>query len=262
MKRNNLRLSLVTLTMVAMLVVSTAGCTPAKQAAPAVPAVQQVPAAPEVTAMPTTPEVPGAPPAGQIAPPPASGTVPAVNYFSSSSDTLPPDSLAILVWSVSGADSISIDQGIGKVDAQGRRAVLPSASTTFVLTAANAAGSVTAQVTVEVSELRASSSGFRPGYSMTRVQQTAALSSPLTIKQDTINASGKRWVVDYYDAAMLAYVGSNYIEMNPLTRGVDGQQQFTFQPQKQGITKIVVSNVNDQTPLQFESVIYDVNIRH
>jgi hypothetical protein len=50
--------------------------------------------------------------------------------------------------------------------------------------------------------------------------------------------------------------------MNPLTRGVDGQQQFTFQPLKQGITKIVVSNVNDQAPLQFESIIYDVNIRH
>jgi len=258
MKHLNFHTLMITLAMVAMLGAAAFGCAPAKPAAPAVPAAPQAPAVP---ATPVVPATPIAPPVAQPVAPPTAGPLPTVNYFSSSSDTLPPDSLAILVWSVSGADSVSIDNGVGKVEAQGRCAVLPSASTTFMLTAANAAGSVTAQVTVEVSELRASSSGFRPGYSMTRIQQTAVLSSPLTLKQDTINASGRRWVVDYYDPAMLAFVSSNYIAMNPLTRGVDGQQQVTFQPLKQGITKIVVSNVNAQTPLQFESIIYDVNIR-
>jgi hypothetical protein len=256
MKHFSFHVALVTLAIAAMLGAAAFGCAPAKPAAPAVPATPAVPAMPAVPANPITP------PAPQAVTPPTSGPLPTVNYFASSSDSLPPDSMAILVWSVSGADSVSIDNGVGKVEAVGRCAVLPFASTTFVLTAANAAGSVAARVTVEVSELRASSSGFRPGYSMTRSQQAAVLSSPLTIKQDTINASGKRWVVDYYDAAMLTYVGSNYIAMNPLTRGVDGQQQFTFQPLKQGIPKRVVSNVNDQTPLQFDSIIYDINIRH
>lgn len=258
MKRYNLRLSLVFLTMMALLSATAFGCSSAKPAATAVPAT---PPAPTIPATPVVPTTPDAPPAAQTVAPPANKPLPTVNYFDSSSDSLPPDSIAILVWSVSGADSVSIDNGIGQVQAQGRCTVLPSASTTFVLSATNAAGSMTAQVTVEVSELRASSSGFRPGYSMTRVQQTAVLASPLTIKQDTITSTNKRWVVDYYDPAMLTYVGSDYIAMNPLTRGVDGQQQFTFQPLKQGITKIVVSNVNDQTPLRFDSIIYDVNIR-
>jgi hypothetical protein len=259
MKHFNFHAVVISLVIVAMLGMAAVACAPAKPAAPAVPAAPSTPVAPATPAAPTTPSTT---PAAQTITPPAVGPLPTVNHFSSSSDSLPPDSLAILVWSVSGADSVSIDNGVGKVEAHGRCAVLPYATTTFVLTAANAAGSMTAQVTVEVSELRASSSGFHPGYSMARIQQTAVLSSPLTIKQDTVNASGKRWVVDYYDPSMLSYLGSNYIEMNPLTRGVDGQQQFTFQPLKQGITKIVVSNVNEQTPLQFESVIYDVNIRH
>jgi len=258
MKHLNFHSAMILLAMLAMLGAAAFGCAPAKPAAPAVPAPQ----APAVPAAPTIPITPSAPTETQTAPQPANIPLPTVNYFDSSGDKLPPDSIAILVWSVSGADSVYIDNGVGQVPAQGRCAVLPSASTTFVLTATNASGSMNAHVTVEVSELRASSSGFRPGYSMTRVQQTAVLASPLTIKQDTITSNGKKWVVDYYDPAMLTYVGSDYITMNPLTRGVDGQQQFTFQPLKQGITKIVVSNVNDQTPLQFESVIYDVNIRH
>lgn len=259
MKHYKFRTPLVFLAICAALGAFASGCAPAMPATPAVPAATPAPVIPATPIVPTTPV---APPATQMVSPPANMPLPTVNYFNSSSDTLPPDALAILVWSVSGADSVSIDNGVGKVEAQGRCAVMPSASTTFVLTAANAAGSMTSIVTVEVSELRASSPGLRPGYSMTRVQQTAVLSSPLTIKQDTITASGKRWVVDYYDPAMLTYVGSHYIAMNPLSRGVDGQQQFTFQALKQGITKIVVSNINDQTPLQFDSVIYDVNIRH
>lgn len=254
MKHCNLRLSLVFLAMVAMLGAAAFGCTPAK------PAVPAAPAAPAIPAMPAVPSTPIAPPATPTVAPPASGPLPAVKYFSASSETVPPNSVIVLVWSVSGADSAGIDNGIGQVATQGRYAVLPLASTTFVLTATNAAGSVTAQMAVEVSDA-AAVSGYRPSKTMPRVQQATAIGSPFTIKLEAQPSKGYNWVVDYYDKTMLSLVSSDYQAYGPPPRGSDGQQQFTFQPLKGGNTRILVSNVTEQNPTQFDSIIYDINIK-
>jgi hypothetical protein len=258
MKRCNLRLSLVALAMAALLGAAAFGCAPAKPAAPAVPAAPAAPAAI------TVPTVPSAPPAVPQAAPPASIALPAVNYFAVSSDNVPPNSIIILVWSVSGVDSASIDNGIGNVAVKGRYALLPLASTTFVLTATNAAGSVTAQATVQVSD-SAAISGYRPSYTIPRVQQSTTIGSPFTIKLEAQPSKGYTWVVDYYDQAVLSLTGSDYQAYGPPPRGSDGQQQFTFRPLDQpgnnGNTRILVSNVNDQTPTKFDSIIYDINIR-
>jgi len=258
MKQRSLHISLVFLAIMTLLGICAIGCTPASPAAPAVPPTPPAPAAPETLPVPT---VPSAPPAEQQAGPPAGGTLPTVNYFAASSETVPPGSVVILVWDVSGADSLSIDNGIGKVETQGRRTVLPVATTDFVLTASNAAGSVTARMPVEVTELQSSSPNLRPGYSLPRVQMTAVVGSPLTIKLDSRTSMGYKWVVDYFDPALLSFVSGNYIELNPLTRGVDGQQQLTFMPLKGGNTKVVVSDINEQTPTKFDSTVYDINIR-
>ncbi|MCZ8132210.1 MAG: serine hydrolase [Steroidobacteraceae bacterium] len=56
-----------------------------------------------------------------------------------------------LSWSVTGAASLSISGGVGSVTGQTSRAVSPTATTTYVLTATNASGgSVTASATVTV----------------------------------------------------------------------------------------------------------------
>jgi hypothetical protein len=162
---------------------------------------------------------------------------------------------------VSGVDSVSIDNGIGKVDAKGRYGLIPAASTTYTLTATNAAGIVTAQAAVEVSEQQATSPHYLPGYSLSHVGMDTVAGSPTTISLDTQTSRGYKWVVDYYDTTMVSYVSSNYISKNPLTRGVDGQQQFTFKPLKPGDTRILVSNVNDLKPTQFNSIIYDIHIK-
>lgn len=252
MKRSNFDVIVVLLAVAAMLGMVVAGCAPAKPVAPAVPA----PAA----ATPPTPPTPSAPPAAQQAVPPSGGTLPTVNYFSSTADSIPPNAMIILVWSVTGADSVSIDNGIGKVDAQGRLALMPAASTTYTLTAMNPAGSVTGQVAVQISALLASSAHYRPGYKIDHIAQTAVVGSPLTIKLDTQSSDDSQWVVDYYDPTMFSYVSSNFIKQNPLTRGVDGQQQFTFNPLDAGDAKILVSYVNEQTPTKFDSIIYDIRI--
>ncbi len=186
---------------------------------------------------------------------------PSISYFSASATTIPPNGISILVWSVSGADSVSIDNGIGKVDAQGRHAVLPVASTTYTLTATSSAGSVTAQVTVSISPHQAASPQYSPGYYLTRIGQTAVVGSPLTINQNAEISKGYKWVVDYYDSKILSYVGSNTTTLNAIARGVDTQQQFIFQPVHSGDTVIVLSYVNGKTPTQFDSTIYNIHIQ-
>jgi len=218
------------------------------------------PLAPVAPPTPVT-ATPGASAAPQSAAP-ANLQPPAVNYFSTTSDKLPPNTIIILVWSVSGADAISIDNGIGNVDAEGRLALIPAASTTYILTAINAAGRMTAQVEVEVSDLLASSAHYRPGYKITPTGLTCVVGSPLTISLDTLTSDDSEWVIDYYDKTMFSYVGSNYVSQNPLTRGVDGQQQFTFKPLDAGDTRILVSYVNHRTPTKFDSIIYNIRIRH
>jgi hypothetical protein len=54
-----------------------------------------------------------------------------------------------LDWSVTGATSMSIDQGVGTV-AGLSVSVSPTATTTYTLTATNAAGTVSADTTVTV----------------------------------------------------------------------------------------------------------------
>jgi len=56
-----------------------------------------------------------------------------------------------LNWSVTGATTVSIDQGIGTVALTGSRAVAPAVTTIYTLTASNAAGSITATTQVIVS---------------------------------------------------------------------------------------------------------------
>ncbi len=57
---------------------------------------------------------------------------------------------ATLTWTTSGATSVSIDNGVGNVPANGTAQVSPTATTTYTLTAAGSGGSATAQVTINV----------------------------------------------------------------------------------------------------------------
>jgi len=71
----------------------------------------------------------------------------------------------VLGWSVTGAQSVSIDNGIGPVPLNGTTSVVPSATTTYILTAVNQSGSSTAAVTVAV----AGSSSVQPAGERTAV---------------------------------------------------------------------------------------------
>ena len=79
----------------------------------------------------------------------AAQSVPVINSFTASPAAVVAGQSATLSFSVQGASSLSIDQGVGAVSG-GSVSVTPSATTTYTLTAANAAGTTTASVTVGV----------------------------------------------------------------------------------------------------------------
>lgn len=81
-----------------------------------------------------------------------SGQPPAINSFDASPSSISAGESSTLSWNVSGATTVSIDQGIGNVALTGRRAVMPSVTTVYTLTATNVAGmSATATTQVIVS---------------------------------------------------------------------------------------------------------------
>ena len=77
------------------------------------------------------------PPMTNTAPPsqPPPEGAPAIAFFTAEPTTIEKSQPSQLRWSVTNATSIQIDHGIGEVSPNGRRAVYPTATTTYTLTA-------------------------------------------------------------------------------------------------------------------------------
>ncbi len=88
-------------------------------------------------------------------PPPTAATPPAakptIDYFTAEPATINSGQPSSLRWSVSGATNVQIDNAIGSVSPNGRRAVYPTATTTYHLTATGPGGESDADATITVS---------------------------------------------------------------------------------------------------------------
>ncbi|MBV9744214.1 MAG: OmpA family protein [Acidobacteriia bacterium] len=95
---------------------------------------------------------PPPPPAPVVTPPPPPPpAAPVISQFTAEPDSIQRGQSSTLRWTVTGqANNISIDQGIGVVQATGNRRVLPDNSTTYTLTASGPGGNTTARATVNV----------------------------------------------------------------------------------------------------------------
>jgi len=78
-------------------------------------------------------------------------SLPVINSFIADPNNITSGSFSTLIWSVSNANMVSIDQGIGTVESTGSTSVSPIMSTTYILTATNDSGSTTAATQVTVS---------------------------------------------------------------------------------------------------------------
>jgi hypothetical protein len=74
---------------------------------------------------------------------------PVINSFTATPDTISPGGSSNLTWDISGATSVTIDQGIGTPSTFGQM-VYPTENTTYTLTAINPAGTDNATVTITV----------------------------------------------------------------------------------------------------------------
>ena len=74
---------------------------------------------------------------------------PTINSFTASPPGITSGESSTLIWSVTDADTLSINQGIGTITGTSIT-ISPITTTTYILTATNTAGSVTASVTVTV----------------------------------------------------------------------------------------------------------------
>ncbi len=112
-----------------------------------------------------------------------SGAVPNVLSFTASPTVAQPGGAVSLCWNVSNATSISIQPGPGTVTgASGCTTVNPSATTTYVLTATNAAGPIQAVVTVSVGAVQILTFSANP-------PSSPASGAPVVLSWTTQNAT-------------------------------------------------------------------------
>ena len=83
-------------------------------------------------------------------PSPSPGTAPTIASFSATPPVITAGQTTTLAWTVSGATTTRLDNGIGDVSSLTSKLVLPTQTTSYHLTATNSYGSVTAVVTVAV----------------------------------------------------------------------------------------------------------------
>ena len=126
--RMNMR-TLSTAVFAATLLLATAGCKKKVAAAPPPPPVVK----------------PEPPP-----PPPPKPQAPRIDTFAAEPASIERGQSSTLRWTVANATNMSIDQGVGAVQANGTRQVSPGNSTTYTLTASGAGGMETRSVTVTV----------------------------------------------------------------------------------------------------------------
>lgn len=103
----------------------------------------------------------GVPPPPQTVRPteskPAPVAKPIVKFFTAEPSTIERGQASSLKWEVTGAETVSVNQGLGVIGTSpsggtisGNRSVFPSDTTTYTLTATNNGGSVSETVTVSV----------------------------------------------------------------------------------------------------------------
>ena len=94
-------------------------------------------------------KAPPPPPPPAPAPAPPAASKPVINFFRAEPSTVSSGQPSSLSWAVTDATSVQID-GIASVSPNGRRAVYPTATTTYHMTASSSGGTTESDATVSV----------------------------------------------------------------------------------------------------------------
>ncbi len=114
-------------------------------------------------------KVPPPPPPPPAPTPTTVANKPAINYFTAEPTTVNAGQPSSLRWSVTDATNVSIE-GIGPVSPNGRRAVYPTQTTTYHLSATGPGGTADAEATITVSTAPPPAPVAAPTNQLTAVQ--------------------------------------------------------------------------------------------
>lgn len=126
-------------------------------------------------------------------------TPPSINTFIAAPSSILSGQSSILSWNITGATSLSIDNGIGNVTGLTQRSVSPTSTTTYIISATNAFGTSTGQITVMVSgstgaptisSFNASPAVVAPG-SYSTLSWVVDGATSLTLNPGAINVTGQ-----------------------------------------------------------------------
>ncbi|OGO15604.1 MAG: hypothetical protein A2Z02_01740 [Chloroflexi bacterium RBG_16_48_7] len=150
------------------------------------------------------------------------GQAPVIGSFSSSPSS---GGTQTLVWNVSGANSVSIDNGIGQVDFAGSRVISPVTITTYTLTATNASGTTTNSQIVNNTAYSPEPVAFRvTNVTATSNQSTYEGSCPKTLTfSATITANGPGTITYRWERS-----DYNWGHMQSMTFTEAGSQSVTL----------------------------------
>jgi len=91
----------------------------------------------------------------QVITPPTSTSAPVVVSFTAAPTSIAVGNSATLSWNITGATTVTINNGVGAVSSVASSVVSPTQTTTYTLTASNGGGSTTASATVTVTAVSA-----------------------------------------------------------------------------------------------------------
>ena len=118
-------------------------------------------------------------------------SAPSITSFTASPSSVTPGQTSTLSWSVSGATSLTLDNGIGSVTGSSSRTVSPGSTTTYTLTATNSTGSVTAKATVTVqSQSGGSQPPTTPSITAAVARSASEIDLAWTASTDTLGVAG------------------------------------------------------------------------
>ncbi len=131
------------------------------------------------------------------------GSRPSIVAFSAVPSSIASGGQSTLVWNVTNSTSVSIDQGIGAVNAAGTTVVSPSSTIIYTLTASNSNGSstATAEVTVNgqsqmglpvITQYYARPSTINPGDSSTIYWDVSNATDVIITNIGDVNLSGNK----------------------------------------------------------------------
>ncbi len=141
------------------------------------------------------------------------GLQPIVESFNANPASISAGQTSTLSWTVSGATTVTIDQGIGSVALTGSRAVSPPATTVYTLTASGTGGTATATTQVVVTgTVPPVSTGFPVINSFVGTPAIISLGGSATLSWNVSNATE---VSINHDVGLVGSLGS--VIVSPLT---------------------------------------------